>query len=394
MESEEKSEYRTETGKRKKPEATVAGYKETPIGEEINSGLPEFEISKVRGVIDRQRKFLQNGQHKIADVGEKAREQLELFEQTKSEYEKKWMEMFGHEKPAERESLVDKATVNVRRWFTDMKERKGRRVDLEAIRTSEVELVVEGRDAVIGDFEAGRLTGENAPIYEKLVAKELAAEANANHFLMVRGLKREELHFVIEQMGQNPIAFLSDPRGENAGRIAIDNALVDGEQPLGINTEEEKRYWSPVFPNPPRWVPEGIKKWMMSRTHGVIYGVRDTRGDEEFLIPIHVDPKNGVAAIGEIFTGRRKGERAALDYHQGVDMGDQHYLGTGLYDLGAAVMIELMERAQEKGVIGKLIVRGAEKLDTTGSIYEDDKLTWEKERQYRVGKGLKQHQIK
>jgi len=198
-------------------------------------------------------------------------------------------------------------------------------------------------------------------------------EVNATHWLMVTGVSVEQLHAIVYNMGHNPTAKLSGDRGENAGRIAIDNypedMPIDASDPRYPN---ESQYWKQLFPN--KLLPKAIQKWHVSRNHSVVYSVKDKEGKDVIMLPIHMDPKNWVVTIKELFTGKmfskKKGEKSALDYH-GLPQANKRYLGTGLYELGASQFIHMLRRKQP-GAFGNLIVEGEEKLDTTKTISGDD----------------------
>jgi len=183
-------------------------------------------------------------------------------------------------------------------------------------------------------------------------------------------------------MGYNPWAFFSDPRGENAGRVAIGNELLeDGRHPLADiqrshpDYEREMALWQAVFPKLGR-IP-GVKDWRMSRTHGVVYALKDEEGKTVLMFPVHIDPKSPIASVRDVF-GKKKGERWALAYHQIAGEGRKaKYVGTGLYDLGSKNFIRLLKKANENGLFANLVVEGADKLKTTNTIVGDDRITWQ-----------------
>jgi hypothetical protein len=189
----------------------------------------------------------------------------------------------------------------------------------------------------------------------------------------------EQLHLLIRKPGHNPTVFLSDPRKENL-RFAMDNRLEEGHHPfqnkiqsLNLTASQYRKeisYWQPIFSGVLKRVP-GFRNWHMSRTHGLVYRVKD-RSEDVFYIAVHIDPKNAISVIPEIFGKRALGDKSALYYHQTAAGKGEKYLGTGLFGLGTAVFIKLLKDAQFRGTINKLDVEGENNIDTTFSIYTDD----------------------
>ncbi len=214
---------------------------------------------------------------------------------------------------------------------------------------------------------------ENNEHLMNLLDQEIFREVNCRTILMLEGLSPAQFHLLAKQMGDNPRAFLSDDRRENAGRFAADNKLPpDGKHPFvpddDPDSEAEKVLWGPVFPEL-KWIPI-IKDWRMSRTHAVIYAVKDSEGNDILLLPVHVDPKTPVAAL--------KFGKDALKYHQSTDigqLGNAKYVGTGLYDLGIKYFLKKLNGAKNQGLFADLNVTGVEKLTTTNKITRDDKIT-------------------
>ena len=213
---------------------------------------------------------------------------------------------------------------------------------------------------------------------QALLDREVFKEVNAEHVTMISGISGDELSSIALSSGNNPVAFLSEDRGENF-RIAIDNALENGQQPfaaegaLNALTPEQKArelgFWQKLFPGARGIDPR--KNWSVSRNHSVVYEV--TVGGKTYLfLPAHVDPKNAVAA----FKKTAPGEQDALKYHQMEAGTNKSYVGTGLYDLGQALIIHLLDKAKEAGVVADVKVTGEEDLRTTGTITGDDAVTW------------------
>lgn len=259
--------------------------------------------------------------------------------------------------------------------------------DAQAIKQATVRVNILERDAFITDPTLRPLfeIAENKQPLQALMEQELYKEVNCERFLMLKGLTPTQFHVLVREMGYNPWAFFSDRRGENAGRVVIGNyPLADGRHPLLVNIEpgqpdydEEMAFWQPVFPGMEHipW----IRGWRMSRTHGVVYGLRDEKGESVLMFPVHIDPKGPIAIVRDVF-GRKKGERGALAYHQIAGLGEargSNYVGTGLYDLGSKNFLRLLQRAQEAGLFANLVIDGADRLQTTNTIVGDDRITWQ-----------------
>jgi hypothetical protein len=116
----------------------------------------------------------------------------------------------------------------------------------------------------------------------------------------------------------------------------------------------------------------------MSRTHGVVYGLKDEQEKDVLMFPVHIDPKSPIATVRDVF-GKMKDEKWALAYHQIAreeETRKTEYVGTGLYDLGCKNFIRLLKQANENGLFANLIIDGTDKLKTTGTIVGDDRITW------------------
>lgn len=321
---------------------------------------------------------------KLLGPNGQARERMKEFEGSKAAYLARREELFGLQEEDKTPKLVqvlNKITRNFTRWMEDERRRKMRHVDPEEVKVAKMEITVEDRNALLKDENKYLFENKaNLPVLQAFMGKELYIEQNCTHFLRIKGTTIDQFHWLVEQLGYNPTTFLSDDRGENGGRLAVDNAPQKGKHPFlredDLNYADEMRYWMPVqLPKYLKWWP-GSEKWRMSRTHGVVYGVEGKDSQEELLIPIHMDPKNAVAAVGELF-GKKKEDHGALVYHK-MALGDKYVgrLGTGLYDLGCKYLIWLLRGAQKGGLIGDVRVQGEEDLRTTGSIVGDDRITW------------------
>lgn len=213
---------------------------------------------------------------------------------------------------------------------------------------------------------------------QALFEKEIFAEAQGTHSLMIRGTDLPTFIALTHKLGYNPLAFLSDPRGEKA-RLAIDNIAEDGIHPFanelatsGLNEDElqaEMALWGHIYPNSK--IPL-IKNWSWSRTHSLIYPVKLNNGETILFLPIHIDPENAVAAIAEKFGKKISalGE-SAMDFHRSITGTKGKYIGTGETELAIKYFLSLLEA--NNGLLKELIVHGEEKLDTTHTIIGDHK---------------------
>src|SRR5437660_2265339 len=116
---------------------------------------------------------------------------------------------------------------------------------------------------------------------------------------MITGICQHEFHALVKEMWYNPLAFLTDDRRENAGRVAIDR---DENQPVGLSPQDpdyeaEDALRQKVFPGV-KHIP-WVKDWRMSRTHGVVYAVKDYEGRDVIMFPVHGDVNNPIVSIAE-----------------------------------------------------------------------------------------------
>ncbi|HWS48859.1 MAG TPA: hypothetical protein VN174_02325 [Candidatus Methanoperedens sp.] len=308
----------------------------------------------------------------------KAEKKLAEFDDSKNHYSafKEEKGIIIEEKKVSRiQAWAGKLGKNINRLSSDIRRKNEIRRQIKSgeMNLEEVDLRVEvmDRNALIEDprmQELWEVEGNSGTLLN-FAEKELYQEVNATHWIMLTGASVEEVQAIVEKMGHNPDAFFSDDRGENGGRLAIDNYQED--MPIDETDsryEEEKKYWEPLFKN--KLLPESIKKWHMSRNHAVVYAVKNSKGESVLMLPIHIDPKNWVVSIKEIFNPPKKGERSALAYHN-IAEGEKRYLGTGLYEAGIYQFIHLL-KSKQPGLFGSLEVIGEEKLDTTRTISGDD----------------------
>ncbi len=268
---------------------------------------------------------------------------------------------------------IRKGAKNILRYAGDLWRRAIRRETLEDVKESELTISVLRRDQFLKTPLFDSLYGNrrNHRFLKAFMDQELFQEVQCSHFLALKGMSVNELHILIEHMGQNPRAFLSDDRGENGGRIAIDNTLIDGKHPFLApgdgRYDEELPFWQPIWPKISKR--SALHGWMVSRTHGVIYRFNAHERDI-LIIPIHVDPKNVVMFFGELFGSKHVQGQSALSYHQ-IPVGEPEYIGTGLYRLGCHVFIHMMTAAFAQGLMKNLVVEGArEEIEGEVSIIE------------------------
>lgn len=326
---------------------------------------------------------------------------LEEFVSSRKQYASRRGEMFGAD-PVHAETIIDKVkdkiplkvkkawkgTKNITRWIEDLVARLGNRSSDAEVQKLSLKLDVLGRTDLLDDpaFQSLAQVDGNREILLKLLDQEVFKEANLSHFVMVSGASVAQFHHLMRELGHKPTAFLSDDRGENGGRIVMDNMLEEGEKhPLLSETDpryqDEMKYWDKVFPGSPEWA--FWSNYRMSRLHGTVYAVKDAQGNDVLLSPIHIDPKNAIVAVAEVLRLRKKqkDEHHGLAYHDAMLDEETDYLGTGLYDLGCSVFIRQLERAQATGKFAELTVSGADRIRTSGTIIEDDARTWEIRRQ-------------
>ncbi|MFA5026095.1 MAG: hypothetical protein WC503_06330 [Candidatus Shapirobacteria bacterium] len=346
------------------------------VPDNTNEQLEDLREDIVEEIDEEKAKALSTQTGAIAT--KKAEEKLAEFDDSKSRYS-----VFKEEKGTTIEekkvsrirAWASKLSKNINRLSDDIRRKNEIRRQIRSgeMNLKEVNLRVEvmDRNALIEDPRMQELwkIEENCAILLNFTEKELYQEVNATHWIMLTGASVEQVQAIVEKMGHNPDAFFSDDRGENGGRLAIDNYLED--MPIDQSDpryEEEKKYWEPLFDN--KLLPESIKKWHMSRNHAVVYAVKNSKGESVLMLPIHIDPKNWVVSIKEVFNPPKKGEKSALAYHN-IAEGEKRYLGTGLYEAGVYQFIHLL-KSKQPGLFGGLEVIGEEKLDTTRTISGDD----------------------
>lgn len=336
----------------------MAGYKESETTENKSSRIIASDDESLRYTAD---------------------ERLEDYNSQRTNYyETKRKEYFGEPEPETWKTRISsrlKPLRNITRMGGDLVRSFQSIGEKRTLPQALVTANVLSRSELHDDPEFQRLLSvpENKKPLMDLLDREVFREVNCRNILVLKGLKPEQFHLLAKQMGDSPRAFLSDDRGENAGRYASDNVLpTNGKHPFvsedDPDYEPEKALWGPVFPGLKN-IPV-VKDWMMSRAHSVTYAVKDPDGKDVLIMPVHVDPKNPVASF-------RFGKEA-LKYHQttGVEqVGQAKYVGTGLYDLGIKYFLRKLNMAKEHGLIGGLKISGEEKLETTNKITKDDKIT-------------------
>ncbi len=304
------------------------------------------------------------------------------FRASRNRYLKEREQLFGSSESTTVPKTIKvaaKITRNFTRWIEDRERRAQSRATPGELKLAHVTVRVATRDAFFEDpYFQNLLQGEsNRGVIQSMLDEEIYKEVNCTRWLAIEGLDTDELHLLMRMSGHNPTAFLSDDRRENAGRIVIDNALENGRHPVIDATsplyEKEVKYWRPVFPNAPKFLP--VSGWMMSRTHSVVYSVKSADGREALLLPVHVDPKNAVAFFGEVFGKKDTDERGALDYHSIEEVKGGEYVGTGLYELGCKYTIEQLKRMKERGYIRELSILDEDRLTTTGTVVGDEALS-------------------
>lgn len=296
------------------------------------------------------------------------------------------------DKPFFRESKIDAiiaVLTNFARMFRDIfrfARSKHPLVD-DWLRESSLKVKVIARKELLKDRRFKEILRKNKGSIRDLLDNEVFREVNCSHLLMVEGITLTQLHFLIKKLGYNPAVFLSDPRREDL-RFAVDNRLLDKNHPFKEKIEKlflsdelmdrEISYWQPFAPEILKRIP-GPKKWHKSRTHGHVYKARYKKKNILF-IPVHIDPKNAVLAIAEIFGWKNKDDKSALHYHQTAAGKGKSYVGTGLYNLGAAVFLKLLRTIDGQGMVQEINIEGIEKLETTHSILVDNLIADEMEK--------------
>lgn len=274
--------------------------------------------------------------------------------------------------------------INLFRLLTDIKTvalRYSHTVD-QRLKKARIKITVIARSEVLEKnnlFFRLAKRKRNRKIINYLFDWEVFHEVNCEHFLMIQGVNKYQLYHLVRKLGQNPTTFLSDHRGENAGRIAVDNYFGGLHPFLDNPPQSELKYWQKLFPGAPKWF--FSSNWSVSRTHSPVFEVKTKLGKKIYFLPIHVDKFNSISFVKELIYGKDKDEeKSALHYHLTATGPKELKIGTGLYDLGCAVFIWLCRNAKSKGVIHHLEVIGEEKLNTSHTILEDDKVTWEIEK--------------
>lgn len=343
------------------------------------------------------------------DLREQANEILEEFDSSRKGFLKVRDTIFSHEPITDRIGRrlpwLAVTTAEIVRNFILTKEEflfafKRRRSEQE-LQDVTIQARVLNREGFLEDGDVQRLLNikDNKPVLRELCNQEIFLEIPVDRVLLVRGLTTIQLNVLAHQLGHAPVPSFAANRKENGGRFALDNTLINGKHPFEQElrergaTEEEIRedlvYWRPVFPNAPKWA--FWRKWKMSRTHCPVYACKDVDGSDALFLPVHIDPKNLVAVIGDFYRRllRRPkvGRTNALEYHRqpGADErhgGQRKKVGTGIYDLGIAHFLKLLRRAKEQGIIREVEVEGEEHLRTTLTVSGDDRILAECERIY------------
>ncbi|MBI4066643.1 hypothetical protein HY411_02915 [Candidatus Gottesmanbacteria bacterium] len=305
---------------------------------------------------------IHNTSEKLAVRELSPQEVVTEFLRSKRTYEEKRGTLFGQETHSSIPlslAKIAKAAHNFFRMPGDLLRNLLTKGGDERLNDRSVRASVLRREGFVDSALFGQLYAnpKNRNALKAFLENELFAEANCTHFIALEGLSIVVLHKLMDKLGHNPHAFLSDDRGENGGRIAMDNTLEGGKHPLLSPSDprygKEMEYWRPVFPTMPRWLP--LSRWMQSRTHSVVYTVTDGK-QELIILPVHVDPKNAVSVFGELLG--KKGGRGALSYHRPVVASDKTYIGTGLYRLGCNVFLDQLKKAKAHGIIKDVLIDG------------------------------------
>lgn len=275
-----------------------------------------------------------------------------------------------------------KRLLNFIKPFPDMIYRIDSWGKIESLKRANVRITIIAREVFISEaspFKELFEISKNKKILETFLTREPYAEVNCEKFIVLEGLTLAQFHVWVRKLNHSPFSFWSDDRGENAGRASIDNEWPsDDKHPLmetplsPTDLQKEKELWQPVFPSL-RWL-YYFNEWYISRTHVVIYRVRDKQGRDVILLPVHIDPKNAVMVIGDLVhrvIGKRPRGKNALTYHK-MEVGRESYVGTGLYDLGIKNLLRLLEMRKDQ--FGHLEIIGREKIQTTGTIIGDDRI--------------------
>ena len=284
---------------------------------------------------------------------------------------------------------VLKHANNVTRMIGDFVRELRSKRETETLNTLNVSAEVVAREEFFEDQQLAELLAlvKNREAASAFVWQELMAEVNCSHVLVLQGISAEQFHLLIRQMGDNPAVFLSDYRGENGGRIGYDlkprangtPPLIDPDHPY---YSEESTFWGKVLHTD---IPF-LRNLHVARNHSTIYQLKDASDQDVLVLPIHVDPKNPSASLGDLYNkiaGKESLGRSAIDYHKPADLNNKRYLGTGLYPLGIKLFLQRLNEAQTNGLFANLQVVGEEKLNnqTTDTIFADDLIGIEMEEQ-------------
>lgn len=307
-----------------------------------------------------------------------ARQWLEEYKSDRDQYTRKWKKLFGNDMPKIRKSgwgVIKRGSKNLTRipadvlrlWRTNFKSQKTEHLVAE--------LVVESRRVVIKDARRGLVDGVNVKTYRALAVEGVVTEVNCRNIIRVRGLNLGQFYSILWRLGANIRPFFSEDKGENGGRWVMDNHNLSEFFPGGINEDKDMYFLQKIFPKAPRWMFGG--RWTNSRTHGVIFEVKTKTGETELLIPVHIDAENAFVAIKEMVLGKKHREVSAIEYHRMPEQQGNIYVGSGLSETGCLVLIGLMQKAKQKGIIKHVKVRGRKRLATSGYISDDELLMWE-----------------
>ncbi len=295
----------------------------------------------------------------------------------RSEYTKYWKDFFGEEMPKIRKGwwgMIKRGSRNLTRIPEDFLRMRRTNFKNQETENSVVELSVEDRRIVIKDAVRGMVGDKNAKTYRSLAIEAVATEVNCRNIIRIKGLKLGQFYKILWRLGVNIRPFFSEDKGENAGRWVMDNYDLPNIYPGIVDESRDEYYLQKMFPKAPSWTFWG--KWTNSRTHGVVFEINTNAEQPDLLIPVHIDAENAFVAIRELITGKKRREISAVEYHRMPEQQGSMYVGSGLSEIGCLVLIGLMRKAKEKGIIKDVKVKGKEKLVTTGSISGDDELMW------------------
>ncbi len=309
------------------------------------------------------------------------------FAAASKRYRSEWANIFGDEPPVFRKNLlgmIRRASKNFMRIPSDIVRIKRNRHQ-EKQQDGDVKIVIEDRELVLRDAKRGKINERSRHVYQALALNELATEVNCRNVMRITGLGLGCFYNILTSFDCNIRPFFSEHKGENGGRWVRDNWNLSEIVGAGILDEEADHYYlDKMFPRVPMWLPWG--RWTNSRTHGVIYEIKNADGSTELIVPAHIDAENALVAIQEMITGKKRREIAAIEYHRMPEEQGEAYVGSGLGELGCVVLAGIMKRAAEKGKIRSLEISGMEKLSTSGSIARDNEFMWDLHRLVRKGR--------